>query len=156
MDPRDYRTAIGHFATGVAVVTTPGPAGATTNAVCSLSLDPVLLLVCFEDTSRTLESVRSTGRFAVNVLSVDQQDVARSFASKQDMAAKFDGAGWDDHDGLPVLRDTLAWLACDVHELTSGGDHTIAIGHVRDGGFDVRADPLVFFRGAYTSVITAR
>lgn len=152
MDPRDYRTAIGHFATGVAVVTTPGPAGATTNAVTSLSLDPLLLLVCFEDTSRTLEVLRETRRFAVNVLSVEQEDVARTFASKREMDAKFDDVAWEDRDGTPVLCDTLAWIACDVHELSSGGDHTIVIGHVRDGAFDTQRRPLLFFRGAYSSL----
>ena len=151
MDPRDYRTAIGHFATGVAVVTTPGPAGATTNAVTSLSLDPLLLLVCFEDTSRTLTHVRDTGRFAVNVLTKDQEDVARTFASKREMDEKFARVGHTDHDGLPVLDDTIAWLACDLHALHDGGDHTIAVGHVRDGAYDTTSDPLLFFRGGYSS-----
>lgn len=151
MDPGHYRTAISHFATGVAVVTCPGPAGATTNAVTSLSLDPLLLLVCFDDTARTLQEVRATGRFVVNVLHAGQEDVARTFASKRPMQEKFDDVAVADADGVPRLADPLAWFACDLHELLKGGDHTIAVGRVRAGGHDPVPAPLLFFRGSYST-----
>jgi 3-hydroxy-9,10-secoandrosta-1,3,5(10)-triene-9,17-dione monooxygenase reductase component len=152
VDPRAYRAAIGHFATGVCVVTchgSEGPAGLTTNAVTSLSLDPLLLLVCFDNTSRTLPAVRDAGRFAVNVLRADQADLAAVFASKRVAAEKFEAATHEIAHEVPVLDGALAWIACDLQELLPGGDHTIGIGavthvHAADDG-----DPLVFFRGAY-------
>ena len=91
LDPDRYRTVFGHFATGVAVITVAGPAvegGMTANAVCSVSLDPLLALVCFEQSARTLPLVRDAGRFAVNVLRDGTEDVARVFASKVPEAHK--------------------------------------------------------------------
>src|SRR5271168_526654 len=87
-----YRQVVGHFATGVAVITAQGPdgpGGMTANALCSLSLDPLLLLVCFENTARTLPIIRGSGRFAVNVLASDQLELSLLFASKLAEAAKF-------------------------------------------------------------------
>ncbi len=87
-NPQDqlrYRRAIGHFATGVAIITSQspaGPAGLTTNALTSLSLDPLLLLVCFDNGSRTLPVVRESGRFGVNILRDSQHELAMLFASK--------------------------------------------------------------------------
>ena len=86
VDPARYREVIGSFATGVAIVTAhsdDGPAGLTTNAVTSVSLDPLLLLVCFDNASRTLPIVQQAGRFAVNILRAGQEDLARVFASKR-------------------------------------------------------------------------
>src|ERR671916_940116 len=92
VDPSRFRAVMGNFATGVAVVTAAGPdgpVGMTANAVCSLSLDPVLLLVCFDNGARTLRVVRATERFGVNVLASGQEDLARLFASKAPEHAKF-------------------------------------------------------------------
>jgi 3-hydroxy-9,10-secoandrosta-1,3,5(10)-triene-9,17-dione monooxygenase reductase component len=153
VDPRAYRDAIGHFATGVCVVTChgpDGPAGLTTNAVTSLSLDPLLLLVCFDNDSRTLPAVRAAGRFAVNMLAADQADLAAVFASKRVAAEKFEAVTHEIAHDVPVLDGALAWVACDVRELLPGGDHTIGIGEVTHAW--ARADaaaPLLFFRGAY-------
>src|SRR5947199_3229669 len=83
--PETFREVFGRFATGVAVITTAGPAGSggmTANALCSLSLEPLLALVCFENGARTLPIVREHARFAVNVLGVEQRQLARLFASK--------------------------------------------------------------------------
>jgi flavin reductase (DIM6/NTAB) family NADH-FMN oxidoreductase RutF len=146
---RRFRDAVGSFPTGVAVVTASGPAGLTTNAVTSLSLDPVLLLVCFDNASRTLASVRESGRFGVNVLRADQEDLARVFASKRVGSDKFAGATHALVDGVPVLEGVLAWFVCEVRELLPGGDHTIGIGAVEQLEFDGDGDPLVFFRGEY-------
>jgi 3-hydroxy-9,10-secoandrosta-1,3,5(10)-triene-9,17-dione monooxygenase reductase component len=153
VDAQAFRAAIGHFATGVCVVTCHGPhgpAGLTTNAVTSLSLDPLLLLVCFDNDSRTLPAVRDAGRFAVNVLREGQEDLAAVFASKRHAAEKFEAATHEIAHDVPVLDGALAWVACDLTELIPGGDHTIGIGAVThahaaaDGGA-----PLVFYRGAY-------
>jgi flavin reductase (DIM6/NTAB) family NADH-FMN oxidoreductase RutF len=153
-DADTYRDVIGHFATGVAIVTCAGPdgpAGMTTNAVTSLSLDPLLLLVCFDNDSRTLPVVRAVGRFAVNVLRSGQEDLARVFASKRVAREKFEAVTHEVAHGVPVIDGALAWLACDLRELHPGGDHTIGIGAVTHVGADA-GDPLVFHRGAYTSV----
>jgi 3-hydroxy-9,10-secoandrosta-1,3,5(10)-triene-9,17-dione monooxygenase reductase component len=152
---RRYRSAIGRFASGVTVVTATGPrghAGMTTNAVSSLSLEPILLLVCFENTSRTLPIVRDTGRFAVNVLRGEDLDLSRVFASKMVPAEKFRSVTHNVEHGVPVLNSALAWFVCDLEELIERGDHTVGIGNVTRFGYDDGDDgePLVFFRGGYT------
>ena len=139
---------MGHFTTGVTVVTAnarSGPVGMTANAVCSLSLDPLLLLVCFANGARTLRVVRETGRFGVNVLAAGQEDLARLFASKTPEREKFAGVQHTVHDGIPVIEGTLAWVGCTLKEWIPGGDHTIGIGdgHRRRGGARRRAPGLV-------------
>ncbi len=153
VDASAFRDAIGRFATGVAVVTCDGPegpSGLTTNAVSSLSLDPLLLLVCFDNRSRTLPAVRAAGRFAVNLLSADQQELASAFASKREQHEKFQAATHRIAHGVPVLDGALAWLACDLQELLPGGDHTIGVGAVTQTWTteDAGAAPLLFYAGA--------
>lgn len=154
VEASDYRRAIGRWATGVAVVTCSGPegpAGLTTNAVSSVSLEPLLLLVCFDNASRTLDAVRGAGRFAVNVLPAGQQELATVFASKRLQAEKFEAVTHRIEHDVPVLDDALAWIACDVHELHPAGDHTIAIGAVTHVWSDEdEPEPLLFYRGAFT------
>jgi flavin reductase (DIM6/NTAB) family NADH-FMN oxidoreductase RutF len=157
-DSERFRAVIGQFPTGVAIVTCDGPqgpAGMTTNAVTSLSLEPVLLLVCFDNESRTLPAVRATGRFAVNVLHAGQEDLATVFASKRVAREKFEAVTHTVAHGVPVLDDALAWLACDLRELHPGGDHTIGVGEVTHMGQERGGDPLVFFHGSYTTVATS-
>ncbi len=149
--PERFRSVMGHFATGVTVVTagTPeGPVGMTANAVCSLSLDPVLLLVCFDNEARTLPPVRESGRFGVNVLAAGQEDLARLFASKRPEREKFAGVAHSVHDGIPVLTGALAWVGCRLERLVPGGDHTIAITSAEAVGAP-GGDPLLFHAGAY-------
>jgi flavin reductase (DIM6/NTAB) family NADH-FMN oxidoreductase RutF len=152
VDTVRYRQVMGHFATGVAIVTCSGPdgpAGLTTNAVTSVSLDPLLLLVCFDNTSRTLAAVREARRFAVNVLRAGQEDLARVFASKRVAREKFEAVTHMVAHGVPVLDAALAWLACDLRDLHPGGDHTIGIGAVTHMDADPDGAPLVWFRGGY-------
>jgi 3-hydroxy-9,10-secoandrosta-1,3,5(10)-triene-9,17-dione monooxygenase reductase component len=152
---RSYRDTIGQFATGVTVVTTTGPdgpAGMTTNAVTSLSLDPLLVLVCFDHGSRTLDVVRASRRFAVNVLRADDVALAAVFASKRVATEKFDSVTHYEAHGVPVLDTALAWIACELRELVPGGDHEIGIGEVIGMGAGEPTDPLVFFRGAYRTI----
>jgi len=155
VDPIAYRSAIGHFATGVAVVTCDGPggpSGLTTNAVSSLSLDPLLLLVCFDNASRTLEAVHGSGRFAVNVLRAGQEGLAAVFASKRVQAEKFEAVTHRIEHAVPVLDDALAWIACDLRELHPAGDHTIAIGAVTHvWSSPGEREPLLFYRGSFGS-----
>jgi 3-hydroxy-9,10-secoandrosta-1,3,5(10)-triene-9,17-dione monooxygenase reductase component len=149
--PERFRAVMGHFATGVTVVTargTDGPVGMTANAVCSLSLDPLLLLVCFDNGARTLPVVAEGERFGVNVLAAGQEDLARLFASKTPENEKFAEVPHSVHDGIPVIEGVLAWVGCTLQELIPGGDHTIGIGAVtaaETGG----GGPLFWYRGGY-------
>jgi flavin reductase (DIM6/NTAB) family NADH-FMN oxidoreductase RutF len=153
-DPELFREAFGRFATGVAVITSAGPGGRggmTANALCSLSLDPLLALVCFENRARTLPIVREAGRFAVNILAADQEELAGVFASKLPESEKLDGVAHRLEHGVPVIDGALAWAACDLRELMPGGDHTIAIGEVLALGMG-EGRPLLWFEGRYHSL----
>jgi len=123
----------------------------TANAVCSLSLDPLLILVCFDNGARTLPLVRETKRFGVNVLRADQHRLSRVFASKRPEREKFSGVPWTERDGIPILDGALAWLACDLTTAVPGGDHTIGIGAVTAMEHS-EGEPLVFYRGEYRSL----
>jgi flavin reductase (DIM6/NTAB) family NADH-FMN oxidoreductase RutF len=153
--PERFRTVMGHFATGVAVITATaeaGPVGMTANAVCSLSLDPLLLLVCFERHARTLTVVRETKRFGVNVLAAGQEDLAGLFASKTPEHTKFAEVAHTVHDGIPVIEGTLAWVGCRLERLVPGGDHTIGIGAVETAEVSDEGqarEPLIWYRGTY-------
>jgi 3-hydroxy-9,10-secoandrosta-1,3,5(10)-triene-9,17-dione monooxygenase reductase component len=149
--PQRFRAVMGHFTTGVTVVTAnseTGPVGMTANAVCSLSLDPLLLLVAFDNQARTLPVVREAGRFGVNVLRADQEDLARLFASKAPESEKFAGIPHTVHDGIPVIEGVLAWVGCRLERLIPGGDHTIGIGGV-EAAEAGEGEPLLWFRGSY-------
>jgi flavin reductase (DIM6/NTAB) family NADH-FMN oxidoreductase RutF len=153
-DPELFREVFGRFATGVAVITVAGPGGVggmTATALCSLSLEPLLALVCFANDARTLNAVREAGGFAVNLLAADQHDVAAAFASKMPEAEKI---ALVDHrlvDGMPVIEGTLAWVVLELRELLDGGDHTIAIGEVVHMGLGA-GEPLLWFEGRYRTL----
>jgi flavin reductase (DIM6/NTAB) family NADH-FMN oxidoreductase RutF len=146
-----FRTVFGRFATGVSVITTAGEAGSggmTANAICSLSLDPLLVLVCFENRARTLPIVREHGRFAVNVLAAGQRDLARVFASKLPEAEKLAGVEYRLEASAPVIDGVIAWAVCELQELLAGGDHTIAIGRALELGLG-EGEPLLWYEGHY-------
>jgi flavin reductase (DIM6/NTAB) family NADH-FMN oxidoreductase RutF len=150
-DPELFREVFGRFATGVAVITSSGPAGAggmTANALCSLSLDPLLALVCFENQARTLPIVREAGRFGVNLLASDQERLAGVFASKLPESEKLDGVVHRLEAGVPIIEGALAWAACELQELIAGGDHTIGIGKVTSMGLG-DGEPLLWYGGRY-------
>jgi flavin reductase (DIM6/NTAB) family NADH-FMN oxidoreductase RutF len=152
VDAREFRDTLGAFPTGVAVVTASGaggPAGLTTNAVTSLSLDPPLVVVCFDLGSRTLGVVRESRRFAVNVLRAGDEDLAVLFAGKMPHPEKFAAVTHTVDHGVPVLDAALAWLVCDLQALHPGGDHEIGIGAVTALGHDPGGEPLVFHGGRY-------
>ncbi|MGI8714484.1 MAG: flavin reductase family protein [Solirubrobacteraceae bacterium] len=150
-DQELFREVFGRFATGVAVITSAGTAGAggmTANALCSLSLDPLLALVCFENSARTLPIVREAGRFALNLLAADQSQLAGVFASKLPEAEKLDRVAHRLEHGMPVIHGALAWATCELRELIAGGDHTIAIGAVMSMGLG-DGQPLLWYGGRY-------
>lgn len=150
-DPAGFRAAMGRLPTGVTIVTASGPegpAGATANAVCSLSIEPMLMLACLDRGSRTLLAVQAANRFGISVLHADQEPIARSFATKAPVPDKWDGVAWSERDGVPAIDDALAFVACDLRDVIAGGDHVIVTGEVTalEAG---AGDPLVFHGGEY-------
>ena len=146
-----FREVFGRFATGVAVITSYGPAGSggmTANALCSLSLDPLLALVCIENRARTLPIVRESGRFAVSILSSAQEHLAGVFASKLPEGDKLEGVQHHLEHGMPIIDGALAWAVCELRDLIAGGDHTIAIGEVVAMGLG-GGEPLLWYLGRY-------
>src|SRR6201994_2218631 len=121
----DFRHAVGHFATGVTVVTSIDPdgepVGTTANAVSSLSLDPPLILVCFDQSSLTLEAIHQHGAFVINVLSAPQQELSANFA-RRGLSAVWEGV---EHSpgptGSPRIKGSLATLECVVEHSLPGG-----------------------------------
>lgn len=143
-----FRDVIGHFATGVTIVTTAesgGLYGTTVSAVSSLSLEPPMLLVCLNRTSRTMAVVERTSRFAVNILGVGQGGLAQRFATDRD--DKFAGVEFEPGlFGVPLLRDALAHIECTVRERATGGTHTVFFGEVqRAERFE--GEPILYYRG---------
>ena len=157
VSPAAFRDAMGHFATGVTVITSVSedgePVGTTANAVTSLSLDPPLVLVCFDLTSSTLRAIRGHGAFVVNVLGHRQRHLSANFA-RRGLAAAWDGvAHRRGPTGSPRLDGVLAVVECTVEHALPGGDHEIVVGRVRHVATSGEgAEPLVFWRGRYASI----
>ena len=160
VSPALVRHALGHFATGVTVVTSRGargaPVGTTASAVSSLSLEPPLLLVCLDRSSQTLDAIRSHDAFAINVLAEGQEWLSAHFA-RRGAAASWDAVR---HRvgamGNPHLDGVLALLDCRLERCIDGGDHEIVIGRLvalERNGQDLR--PLLHFRGSYTCLQAA-
>jgi flavin reductase (DIM6/NTAB) family NADH-FMN oxidoreductase RutF len=150
-DPLEFRDVCSRFATGVCVITSfgpDGPSGLTANAVTSLSLQPPLMIVCFDRSARTLAAVEHSRAFAIHFLAHDQEETAARFASKEPEKQKFEGSSWSSRSSVPVLDDCLAVLACRLTDLLPGGDHLIGVGEVTHL-WASKGEPLVFFRGDY-------
>jgi len=150
-DPANFRAAMAALPTGVTIVAAPGPegpAGATANAVCSLSIEPMLMLACLDRGSRTLLAVQAADRFGISVLHKGQEAVARSFATKAPIAEKWAGVAWSERAGVPAIDDALVHVACELRDVIAAGDHVILTGEVVDLGAG-NGDPLVFYGGEY-------
>jgi 3-hydroxy-9,10-secoandrosta-1,3,5(10)-triene-9,17-dione monooxygenase reductase component len=153
-DPASFRAAMASLPTGVTVVTASGaesPAGATANAVCSLSIEPMLMLACLDRGSRTLLAVQAADRFGISVLHAGQEGIARSFATKAPIAEKWAGVAWSERDGVPAIDDALVWIACELRDVIAAGDHVIVTGAVTDLTLGSGA-PLVFHDGEYRAL----
>jgi 3-hydroxy-9,10-secoandrosta-1,3,5(10)-triene-9,17-dione monooxygenase reductase component len=151
VDPHVMRDVLGHFASGVTVVTADtaeGPLGFTCQSFSSLSLDPPLVVFAPARTSTTWPRLRSIGRFCVNVLAEDQTGLSQTFARTG--ADKFAGVPWTrSRHGSPVLHDVVAWIDCALWAEYDGGDHTLVAARVLDLGADPERRPLLFHRGSY-------
>ncbi|HLX40152.1 MAG TPA: flavin reductase family protein [Ktedonobacteraceae bacterium] len=143
-----FRQVAGQFATGVTIVTTQDhgtPTGITVNAFCSVSLDPLLVLVCIDLKSTTLPCIRDSGIFAVNILSNEQEYLSRCFATTtEERYAYFCHASFHTAaTGAPIIDDVLAFIDARVVAEYPGGDHVIFVGQVEAMG---DADQIAFAR----------
>jgi flavin reductase (DIM6/NTAB) family NADH-FMN oxidoreductase RutF len=154
----EFRIACGQFATGVSVVTverSPGKVhGMTANSLTSVSLDPLLLLVCIDQRAQFLPMVKEKRKFGVNVLKEEQQPISRYFAQPEENPSVEAQLGiryrWTE-TGIPLLDDALVHIACNVVASYIAGDHTILIAEVESAEvFD--GEPLLYFRGSYRRV----
>jgi len=154
--PEEFRRIMGRFASGVAVVTTAGGGrshGMTATSFTSLSLDPLLVLVCVQRSARFHDLVMETKVFAVTVLAENQAHLSAAFASREATGwAKFDQCSW--YPGpvskAPVLNGGLAFLDCVVTDCHVGGDHSIIVGRVDElGVLNEAGTPLLWFEGTY-------
>lgn len=156
-DPQHFRQVLGHFATGVTVITGldgDKPVGFACQAFAALSLEPPLVLCCPGKTSTTWPRLAMTGRFCANILAADQRDVARRFGVSG--SDKFAGLGWSaDADGLPILAGVLTWASCAVEVVHEEGDHYVVVARITRLGDCIAGDPLLFYRGRFTLSATA-
>jgi len=155
IDPAKFRQVLGHFPTGVTVITAQDgdeAVGLAVGSFFSVSLDPPLIGFCAGSQSTSWPRIRRAGRFCVNVLEAGQEDVCRVFAGKA--ADKFAGTGHDaaPTSGAPRLENVLAWIDCELEAVHPGGDHDIVVGRVRDLEVAHEGAPLVFFRGGYAQL----
>ncbi len=153
IDSKTYRSAIGQLATGVTVILTGTEGnehGMTASAVTSVSLDPVLLLVCVDKKAEMATKLRENGSFSVNILTQSQSDLSNYFAGFWDESGDPDFK-FSRYNGVPILGDALASLACNVYEVLEGGDHDIFIGEVTAVEDDAPegTQPLLYYRGGY-------
>ncbi|MYA19182.1 MAG: flavin reductase [Chloroflexi bacterium] len=157
IDTRLFRDVCGNFATGVSVVTMvgeSGPRGLTANAISALSLDPTLFLVCVDLGATSYPVIDEAGKFAINLLAEDQEDVSNFFAGTTPADNPMGEIEYHMSDlGSPLIEGSLAWLDCRTHSILDGGDHKIFVGEVASCEI-VRpdADPLLFFRGRYRGI----
>jgi flavin reductase len=153
----DFRRALGCFATGVTVITVDVDGqvqGMTANAFSSVSLDPMLVLVCVDHRARTHSHLHSKKRFGINVLASTQRPISEYYASRSDSRGHAEqvGARFDrTTHGTPVLNGALAYLECRLHTVNDAGDHTIFIAEVEEVVVN-EGDPLLFFRGQYRQI----
>src|SRR5437762_9088172 len=154
----DFRKALGYFATGVTVITVDCEGevqGMTANAFSSVSLDPLLVLVCVDQRARTHAHLHARKRFGVNILSQTQRRISEYYArtvrtheeAEREAGARFERTA----HGTPVLQGALAYLECRLHTAQNAGDHTIFIAEVEDLVVH-EGDPLLFFRGEYRGI----
>ena len=150
-DEAKFRQVLGHFPTGVTIIASiddDGPVGFAVGSFASVSLDPPQVLFCAGQQSSSWPRIRATGKFCVNVLADDQEDICRVFASRG--SDKFAEIGWKHSgNGTPRLDGILAHIDCDLADVVASGDHDIAIGQVTALDVLHEGGPLLFYRGGY-------
>src|SRR5882757_8662491 len=155
-DSRTFRHVLGHFATGVAVISAAGadgPAAMLVSSFTSVSLEPPLVAFLPDKSSTSWPAIRAAGSFCVNILSAGQQDLCAQFARKG--GNKFEGVQWTPSpSGAPILDGVMAWIDCELTQTFESGDHYIAIGRVLQLEAAEIGAPLVFFQGGYQHLET--
>lgn len=152
MEPGRFRHVLGHFPTGVVVVTAmhpdAGPVGMAVGSFTSVSLDPPLVAFLPDRASTSFPKIRAAGSFCINVLADDQEHVCRAFAARG--GDKYTSTTWQPAgSGAPVLDGVVAWIDCDIDDVLEAGDHYIVLGRVRELDVPGTTSPLLFFRGGY-------
>jgi len=152
IDPAEFRSVLGHYPTGVALVTAVSddgePIGMVVGSFTSVSLDPPLVAYLPMKSSGTFARLREAGSFCVNVLGAEQEDSCRSFARRGE--DKFAGVSWRPApSGAPIVDGAVAWIDCTQASVTEAGDHYIVLGEVTSLGVEKPAAPLLFFQGGY-------
>ena len=153
-----FRKVAGCFATGVTVVTTQDregvPYGLTVNSFTSVSLDPPLVLVCQDNGLTGLDIFLESGRFAVNILTNDQEDISNHFASRGPDRSQ--GPYVPGRTDVPVVTGSMAWFECETVHPYAGGDHVILVGEVKAARRgDSEAQPLLLYQGRYREIASA-
>jgi 3-hydroxy-9,10-secoandrosta-1,3,5(10)-triene-9,17-dione monooxygenase reductase component len=147
-----YRQVMGHFLTGVTVISAIDPengepVGLAASSFTSVSMDPALVLFCAATSSSTWPRIRASGAYCVNVLASDQERVSRQFSSKGD---KYADVSWHaGSSGSPIFDEALAWIDCRIDAVHDAGDHVIVVGAVLDLGSRDAEGPLAYYRGGY-------
>ena len=153
IDQAWYRQVLGHFPTGVVIVTAMadnGPAGLSVGSFMSVSLDPQLVAVLPAKTSTSWPKIAAASSFCINILAASQQELSRRFAVSG--GDKFAGVPWHPApSGAPVLDGALAWIDCEHERTVEAGDHLIVLGQVRVLDLDTSQspEPLIFFQSGY-------
>lgn len=152
LDPMHFRHVLGHYPTGVSIVTTVlddgEPVGMVVGSFTSVSLDPPLVGFFPARTSGSWARIKQAERFCINVLGDNQEDLCRRFASR--IENKFEGVTHaKSQSGMPVLDQSLAWIDCSLHAIHDAGDHDFVLGQVEALGAGDTGNPLIFFKGTY-------
>ena len=154
VDPDTFKDALASWASGVTILTTEHEGqvyGITASSFSTLSMDPLLVLVCIQNGNHLEQMVPASGKFAVSVLSSDQDAISNHFAiSGRDPGPELDGfETFTDQTGCPILTGAIAHLDCELESVLPGGDHVIALGRVVGATSDPEKEPLLYFRRGY-------
>ncbi|GAB3158477.1 flavin reductase family protein [Amycolatopsis stemonae] len=153
VDPRRFRDAMGRFATGITIISTPTPAGPhcmTANGFMSVSLVPALVVVSIARHARMHDLLVESGVYGVSVLAADQEPLSTHFSGRPDPDLR---PRFDDHAGVPLVAGALAQVAAEIVEAHPAGDHTLFVGQVRHLA-DAAGEPLVFHAGRYRHLLS--
>ena len=156
IERNELRRVMGHFATGVTIITTHSTEGEihglTANAFTSVSLDPPLLLISVDKKAESWPYFEASKVFTVNILADDQEGLSRKFAVSGGASKKFDGVAYHlGANGAPIIEGTLAYIECSLYAAYDGGDHSIYLGEIQQAEV-TEGKPLLFFRGGYRAL----
>lgn len=156
IEPLSFREALGHYASGITVITThidDEPIGFTCQSFYSVSMSPPLVSFSVMRSSASYPRIRQAGRFAVNILSAEQAKISNQFARRG--TDKWHGVEWQQSPlGNPAIAGSLYWLDCEIHAEHEAGDYLIVIGEVKAFNLQKAADsqPLLYFKGQYRNL----